>query len=128
MTDDLPMSPCVIIPMAPSVCTPTSPSFTSLVLTGLNAKSRNLLVFINLRNAYYLNYTIWPCLCSQESTCFQTQRSWVQILARYSEWHSHDNNVGCLVRLKTSFELNPVIEGKQGTCLSFPYMFSSCKH
>ncbi len=30
------------------------------------------------------------------------------------------NNVGCSARLKTSFELNPVTEDKQGT---FPFLF-----
>ncbi len=63
------------------------------------------------------------------SSCFQIERSWVQILAGYSGWPSHYNNVGCSARLKTSFELNPVTEGKQGT---FPFLsesifyFTSC--
>ncbi len=33
----------------------------------------------------------------------------------YSGWPCHYNNVGYSARLKTSFELNPVTEGKQGT-------------
>ncbi len=40
------------------------------------------------------------------------ERSWVQILARYSRWPSHYNNVGCSSQLEISFELNPVTEGK----------------
>ncbi len=39
----------------------------------------------------------------------QSERSWVQFPAR------HYNNVWHSTRLKTSFELNPVAEGKQGT-------------
>ncbi len=33
------------------------------------------------------------------------KRSWVQILARYSGWPGHYNNVGCSARLEISFEL-----------------------
>ncbi len=55
---------------------------------------------------------------SQESTCFQTERSWVLILARYSVWPGYYNKVGFSARLKTRFELTPVTEGKQGT---FPF-------
>ncbi len=36
-----------------------------------------------------------------------------------SGWPGHYNNVGCSARLKTSFELNPVTEGKQGTFYFF---------
>ncbi len=51
-------------------------------------------------------------------------RFWVQIPTRYSEWPSHNNNVGCLTRLKTSFELNPVTEVRQRT---LPYLtIESC--
>ncbi len=38
-----------------------------------------------------------------------TERSWVQILGRYSGWPSHYINVGCSAMLKTSFELNPYL-------------------
>ncbi len=45
----------------------------------------------------------------------------VQIPARYSGWPGHYNNVGCSATLKTSFELNPVTEGKQRRYfISFP--------
>ncbi len=42
----------------------------------------------------------------------------VQISAMYSEWPGHYNNVECSASLKTSFELNPVTDGKQGTYTS----------
>ncbi len=47
----------------------------------------------------------------------------VQILARYSGWPGHYNNEGYLARVKTSFELNPVTGGKQGTFPFLSYMF-----
>ncbi len=48
----------------------------------------------------------------------------VQIWASYSGWSIDYNNVGCLARLKTSFELNPVTEGKQW---NFPFLsFTRC--
>ncbi len=34
-------------------------------------------------------------------------------MTRNSGWPSHYKNVGCLARLKTSFKLNPVTEGKK---------------
>ncbi len=55
------------------------------------------------------------------SIFFLTERSWVQIQARYSGLPGQYNNARCLARLKTSFELNPITEGKQGT---FPFLFS----
>ncbi len=42
-----------------------------------------------------------------------------KILARYSGWPGLDNNMGCSARLKASFELNPVTDGKQ---LTLPYI------
>ncbi len=62
---------------------------------------------------------------SQESTSFQIERSWVQILARYSGWPGHYNNVGCSARLKTSLKLNLVTEGKQET---FPFLSGGSYH
>ncbi len=54
-------------------------------------------------------------LAQSGEICFQTE---VQICARYS---GHFNNVGCMAKLKTSFKLNPVTEGNQGT---FPFLYS----
>ncbi len=59
--------------------------------------------------------------CWTESTCFQTEKSWVQIPARYSGCSSH-YNVGSSARLKTSFKLNHVTECKQGT-FTFPFFY-----
>ncbi len=48
-------------------------------------------------------------------------------MARYSGWPywpGHYNNVGSSARLKTSFELNLVTEGEQGTV---PFLSSNHK-
>ncbi len=46
--------------------------------------------------------------------------------SRNSGWPSHYNNVWCSSRLKTSFELNPVADGKQGTFLFLPCRIKIC--
>ncbi len=47
-----------------------------------------------------------------ERICFQTERSWIQIIVRHSGCISHIINVGHSARLKTNFELNPVNKQK----------------
>ncbi len=46
--------------------------------------------------------------------------------AKYSGWRSHYNNVGCMARLKTSFELNPVTGVNKGHFLTFSFL--PCRH
>ncbi len=60
-------------------------------------------------------FVVWPLQFSEENTNVQSERSWDQIPAGRTGWPGLYNNEEYSARQKTIFELNPVIEGKQGT-------------
>ncbi len=78
-----------------------------------------LILLFNLNYLVNLITMFKTTLLAESGEHLFTERSWVQIPARYSGWSGHYNNVCCSARMKTNFELNPVTKGKQGT---LPYI------